>query len=115
LASYRTSGAEPVSRWFSAQWRCQALHVPACVAIVTQEHRASAADRSRVLADFTGLVEFHIGQGWILQQVNVGIVARSAILHVLFDGLCVTTFQEQASCPQHLLDPQNDPPTLGVH
>jgi hypothetical protein len=34
---------------------------------------------------------------------------------MLFDGLCVATLQEQASCPQHLIDPQNDPPTLGVH
>ena len=63
LASYRTSGAEPVSRWFLAQWRCQALHVPACVAIVTQEHCASAAVHSRVLADFTGLVDLGVGQG----------------------------------------------------
>jgi hypothetical protein len=94
VASYWTSGAKPVSRWFLAQWRCQALQVPACVAVVTQEHLASATVHSRVLADFTSLVDLGVDQGRILEQVNVGVVARSAILHVLFDGLHVSTFQE---------------------
>jgi hypothetical protein len=51
---------------------------------------ASAAFYRRVLADFTSLVNLLVGQGWILEQVNVRVVARSAILHVLFDGLFVS-------------------------
>jgi hypothetical protein len=43
------------------------------------------------MADLAGLIRIPFSQFRILPEVDIGFVARSAILDVLFDGLLVST------------------------
>jgi hypothetical protein len=62
--------------------------VPTVVTLVAEKHGDASRD---LVADLAGLIRIPFSQFRILLEVDVGVMARSAILDVLFDGLLVST------------------------
>jgi hypothetical protein len=62
--------------------------VPTVITLVAEKHGNASRD---LVADLAGLIYIPFSQFRILPEVDIGVVARSAILDVLFDGLLVST------------------------
>jgi hypothetical protein len=85
--------------------------VPTVVTLVAEKHGDASRD---LVADLAGLIRIPFSQFKILPEVDIGVMARSAIFDVLFDGLLVSTLQNQATVAQVLLNPQDQASNLRI-
>jgi hypothetical protein len=75
--------------YFGRFWPHLIMRMPSrVVTLVAEKHGDASRD---LVADLAGLIHIPFSQLRILPEVDVGVMARSAILDVLFDGLLVST------------------------